>query len=167
MGRLLGITSKIINPEKLYNTIIGIEKILEENGFDDKTNAVLKSVNVPVGVFADKGIKKVDDVVLIITSDEDVFLLSYAQKLIHNNESRIVVVDYNEKIKQNIVFKESIRAIEQTAPNHIALYDKNKINQEFLLPIDLTMMSVNAWKEFVELEPDWLSNVPSVTILKG
>ena len=53
-----------------------------------------------------------------------------------------MVVDCYEKIKQNIVFKDGIRTIEQTAPNHIALYDKNKINQEFFLPIDLTMMSV-------------------------
>ncbi|MDP2385740.1 MAG: cation:proton antiporter [Bacteroidota bacterium] len=167
LGRLLGVTSKIINPEKLYKTITGKEKILEENGFDDKTNAVLKSAKGPVGVFADKGLKKVDVVVLIVTSDEDVFLMHYAQKLISNNESRIAVIDYNGKVKQNTAFKESIRAIEQTAPNHIALYDKSKINQEFLSGTDLTLMSVNAWKEFVEMEPEWFSNVPSVLILKG
>ena len=167
LGRLLGVTSKIINPEKLYKTIIGKEKILEENGFDNKTNTILKSAKSAVGVFADKGLKKVDDVVLIVTSDEDIFLLIYAQKLIYNNETRIVIIDYNGKIKQNTAFKESIRAMEQTAPNHIALYDKNKINQKFLEQIDLTLLSINAWKEFVETEPDWFSSVPSVLILKG
>ena len=93
--------------------------------------------------------------------------MTYAQKLIYNNETRIVIIDYNGKIKQNTAFKESIRAMEQTAPNHIALYDKNKINQKFLEQIDLTLLSINAWKEFVEIEPDWFSSVPSVLILKG
>jgi K+:H+ antiporter len=166
LGRLLGVTSKFINPEKLYNTLTGKEKIIEENGFDDKTNALLRSIKSPVGIFADKGLKKVDDVMLFILSDEDTFLLPYAQKLIHNNESRIMVIDYHEKIKQNTLLKESIRAIEQTAPNHIALYDKNKINQEFLNTIDLMLISLNAWKEFLRIEPDWFSNVPSVLILK-
>jgi len=167
LGRLLGVTSKIINPEKLYKTIIGKEKILEENGFDDKTNSLLNSVKCSVGIFADKGLKKVDDVVLVVTSDDDIFILPYIQKLISNNESRVAVIDYYGKVKQNTTFKESIRAIEQTAPNHIALYDKNKITTQFLAEIDLTLMSSNAWKEFVEAEADWFSSVSSVLILRG
>lgn len=167
LGRLLGITSKIINPEKLFKTIIGKEKILEENGFDDKTNAVLNLTKVPVGVFADKGLKKVNEVLLIVTSDEDVFLLSYAQKLISNNDSRIAIIDYYGKIKHNATFTENIKGIEQTAPNNILLYDKNKIAEQFLSTIDLTIMSVGAWKEFVEMEPEWFSHIPSVLILKN
>ncbi|HTA62024.1 MAG TPA: cation:proton antiporter [Bacteroidia bacterium] len=165
-GRLLGITSKLINPEKLYNTITGKEKIIEENGFDDKTNTILRSIKSPVGVFTDKGLKKVDDVVFFILSDEDAFLLPYAQKLIHNNESRVMVIDYYEKVKQNTTFKESIRAIEQTAPNHIALYDKNKVSNEFLKPIDLMIISLDAWKQFLEIEPEWFSSVPSLLIMR-
>jgi Kef-type K+ transport system membrane component KefB len=165
-GRLLGITSKLINPEKLYNTITGKEKIIEENGFDDRTNTILRSIKSPVGVFTDKGLKKVDDVVLFILSDEDAFLLPYVQKLINNNESRVMVIDYHEKVKNNISFKESIRAIEQTAPNHIALYDKNKVSTEFLKPIDLMIISLDAWKQFLEIEPDWFSSVPSLLIMR-
>lgn len=166
LGRLLGITSKIINPEKLYNTITGKEKILEENGFDDKTNQILKSSKGAVAVLADKGLKKVDDVVMIVTSDEDMFLLPYMQKLIYNNEARISVIDYNEKVKQNTAFKETISATEQAVPNHVALYNRNKISPEFLAQADLTLMSVKSWKEFVETEPEWLSHMPSVLIMK-
>ena len=166
LGRLLGITNKIINPEKLFNSIVGKDKIMEENGFDDKTNAVLKSTKTTVGVFADKGLKKVDDVILIAMTDDDIFLLPYAQKLIYNNESRIVLIDYNDKIKQNTSFKESIRAIEQTAPNHIAIYDKNKMTKEFLKSTDLMIMSKKTWKDLLEIEPEWFSFVPSVLIFR-
>jgi Kef-type K+ transport system membrane component KefB len=166
LGRLLGITSKFINPEKLFNTITGKEKLLADKDFDDKTNVILRSVKSPVGVFVDKGLKKVDDVILIAFSDNDLLLLPYAQKLIHNNESRVSIIDYNEIIKQNAIFKEGIRSIEQTAPNHIALYGREKITKEFLEKKDVMLLGINAWEEFIRLEPEWFSNVPSVLILK-
>jgi Kef-type K+ transport system membrane component KefB len=165
LGKILGITTKIINPEKLYHTLTGTEKIAG-NGFDDRTNAIVRSAKMELGIFADKGLKKVDDVVILVLSNEDEFLISYAQKMIHNNESRVVVIDYNEKIKNNAVFKESIRAIEQKAPNHIALYSQDKLNEEFLQSKDLFLISIDSWRHIVEKEPEWISKVPSVLILK-
>jgi Kef-type K+ transport system membrane component KefB len=165
LGKILGITTKIINPEKLYHTLTGSEKIAG-NGFDDRTNAIVRSAKMELGIFADKGLKKVDDVVILILSNEDEFLISYAQKMIHNNESRVVVIDYNDKIKNNAVFKESIRAIEQQAPNHIALYSQDKLNEEFLQSKDLFLISIDGWRHMVEHEPLWLPKVPSVLILK-
>lgn len=57
LGKLLGFTTKIINPEKLYHTLTGNEKILD-NGFDDRTNAIIRSTKMELGIFADKGLKK-------------------------------------------------------------------------------------------------------------
>lgn len=165
LGKLLGITTKIINPEKLYHTLTGNEKILD-NGFDDRTNAIIRSTKMELGIFADKGLKKVDDVIILVLSNEDDFLMSYAQKMIHNNESRISVIDYNDTIKNYAELKENIRAIEQQAPNHIALFDKVKINETFLQSTDLLLISINAWRHLIETKPDWLAAVPSVLILK-
>lgn len=165
LGRLLGITTKIINPEKLYHTLTGSEKMID-SGFDDRTNAIIRSTKMELGIFADKGLKKVDDVVVLVLSNEDEFLVSYAQKMIHNNDSRVIVIDYNDKIKNNAVFKENIRAIEQQAPNHIAIYTPDKLTETFLQSMDLFMISVDGWKTLLDLEPEWLSKVPSVLILK-
>jgi hypothetical protein len=166
LGRLIGITSKIINPEKLYHTLAGNEKIIGSNGFDDRTNALIRSVKMELGIFLDKGLKKVEDVIILILSNEDEFLMSYAQKMIHNNDSRVMIIDYNEKIKQNIVFKENIRAVEHLAPNHIAVYSNEQMNADFLLNKDLIILSLTAWNYFIENEPDWLANVPSLLIVK-
>ena len=40
------------------------------------------------------------------------------------------------------------------------------MDQELLKSTDLMLMSTNAWKEFLEIEPDWFSNVPSVLSLR-
>ncbi len=166
LGKLIGITSTIINPEKLYNTLTGNEKIIGTNGFDDRTNAIVRSVKTELGIFADKGLKKVEDVIILILGNEDAFLLGYAQKMIHNSEARIMMIDYLDKVKENTVFKENIRAIEQGAPNHIVLYGREKMNAEFLQNKDLLLLSLDAWNYFIEHETDWLENVPSLLILK-
>ncbi|MFN8114998.1 MAG: cation:proton antiporter [Bacteroidia bacterium] len=165
LGKLLGFTTKIINPEKLYHTLTGNEKILD-NGFDDRTNAIIRSTKMELGIFADKGLKKVDDVIILILAKEDEFLINYAQKMIHNNESRISVIDYNDKIKLHPELKESIRSIEQQVPNHIAMFSKEKINQTFLQSTDLLLISIQAWRYLIETKPGWLTDVPSVIILK-
>ena len=99
-------------------------------------------------------------------SISDSFLLIYAQKLIHNNNARVVVLDSTGVIKQNPEIKESIRSIEQIAPNHIALYNENKIDREFLLGQDLMLISLDSWKKAIETQSIWLPQTPSTLILK-
>lgn len=166
LGKLIGITTAIINPEKLFNTLKGQEKIIGNNGFDNRTNAIVKSVKTELGIFADKGLKKVDDVVIVMLNNEDEFLMNYAQKMIHNNESRIMMIDYLDKIKHNLKIKENIRSIEQHAPNHIGLYPKETMTADFLKNKDIILLSLGAWNYFIENEPDWIAYVPSLLILK-
>jgi Kef-type K+ transport system membrane component KefB len=166
LGRLLGITSQIINPEKLFKTITGRENSIVNNGFNNRTNAIIRSAKMELGIFADKGLKKVEDVIILILSEDDGFLIEYAQKMIHNNEARVVVIDHHEKIKQNPVLKESIRAIEQNAPGHIALYDKTTLTGDLLQSKDLLLLSLQAWKHIIATDPAWLFSLPSLLILK-
>ncbi|MBL7911531.1 MAG: cation:proton antiporter [Bacteroidia bacterium] len=166
LGKIIGITTTIINPEKLFNTLAGNEKIIGNNGFDNRTNAIVRSVKMELGIFADKGLKKVDDVVIIMLNNEDEFLMNYAQKMINNNASRIMIIDYYDKIKQSLTIKETIRAIEHHAPNHIALYPKENLTADFLQNKDLGLLSLGAWNYFIENEPEWLAHVPSLLILK-
>lgn len=166
LGRLLGVTTRIINPEKLYNTLTGKEKMIENNGFDDRTNSIIRSVKTELGIFADKGLKKPEHVTLLVMQEEDQFLMSYAQKMIHNTSSRVSVIDYQERIKNNAGFKENVRAVEQNAPGHMAMYPASKMGEDFLQSQDLLIMSLGAWKQIVATEPGWLFYTPSLLILK-
>lgn len=58
LGRVLGFTTRIINPEKLYDTITGKEKLFDTSAFDDRTRYLLKTSRVPVGIFIDKDFEK-------------------------------------------------------------------------------------------------------------
>ena len=166
LGKILGFTSNIINPEKLYDKITGKEKLFDNNVFDERTKQIIKSTKVPVGILLDKGLEKIETIFIPIFSISDSFLLIYAQKLIHNSEVRVIVLDASGTIKQNPELKEAIRSIEQIAPNHIALYEEQKIENIVLEQQDLIILSIDSWKKVLESESSWLSNTPSVLIIK-
>jgi len=166
LGKILGITTRFINPEKLLNTLTGKEKIMNENGFDDRTNAIIKSVKTELAIFADRGLKRLDTIIILIFSLEDEALISYAQKMIYNNNSTILFVDLNNIVKQNPFFKEKIRALEQQVSNHVALFTKEVINEKLLDDADLLLMHLSTWKELLIQEPEWMKRVPSLLIIK-
>jgi len=166
LGKILGFTTKIINPERLYDTITGREKLFENTVFDEHTKHIIRLSKVPVGILIDKELEKVEHVFLPIFSLSDSFLLVYAQKLIHHNDAKVIILDATGVIKQNPELKETIRSIEQIAPNHIALYNEKKIEKDFLDHQDLMLISFDSWKKAVETQSIWLSNTPSVLIIK-
>jgi Kef-type K+ transport system membrane component KefB len=166
LGRILGFTTKIINPEKLINQVTGKENLYDNYPFDERTKQILNRCKITTGVLVDKGYKKLEQVIIPIFLKEDVFLLSFAQKLIKNSDAQIVIMDLKDVIKKDMAIKEEIRRIEQSAPNHISVSSDKQVEREFLKKQDLLLISIESWKHLVEDNSRWLSNIPSTLILK-
>lgn len=167
LGRVLGFTTRIINPDVLLDTFRGKDNIFEDDPFDDNTRHILTNVKIPVGVLIDKNLHKLNTIILPIYSNEDVFLMEYAQKLIHNNDSQLIIVDMNHQIQNNFTLKELIRSIEQVKPNHISLIEKAEIDYDLLQQQDLVLISLGSWKRLLEARKKWLKYLPSVLIVKS
>ena len=166
LGRILGFTTKLINPERLYETITGKEPLFENTVFDERTRQLIKNAKLPVGIVIDKELDKVENVFLPIFSIHDSFLLVYAQKLIHHSNARVIIIDSSGIVKTHPELKESIRMIEQVAPNHISLQTEPRLEKEFMSQQDLMLISHDSWRKAVETQSLWLTNTPSVLILK-
>jgi len=166
LGKILGFTTRIINPEKLLNQVTGKESLFENSPFDEGTNAILNKSKVPVGVLIDKDFTSANKVFVPVFSDADAFLIKFAQKLIKNSESQISLLDVSGHIKNNAELKEKIRAIEQTAPNHISVQSEKIIDKELLSQQELMLVSMESWKKLVDSKSLWLSNIPSTLIIK-
>lgn len=54
MGKVLGFTIRIINPDKLINTVTGKENIIGSSRFDEGTRQIISKSQIPVGIFIDK-----------------------------------------------------------------------------------------------------------------
>jgi pyruvate/2-oxoacid:ferredoxin oxidoreductase alpha subunit len=121
---------------------------------------------VPVGILIDKNFEKTDRVFIPVFHASDLYLIKYAQKLIHNAGSQITIIDAAGEVKNNTEIKEAIRAIEQNAPNHITIASDKTIEKEFLQTQDLMLISFDSWKKLIDSRNVWLNSSPTTLIIK-
>lgn len=163
LGRILGFTTQIINPEKLLNTVTGKEKLIGSSLIDNNTRQLLARTQTPVGILIDKKFEKCDQVFILITSENDDYLISYAQKLIHNAGSQISILDLSEKNKTQAV-KERIRLIEHNAPNHVRLVSPEYIDESFITKQNLIIVGLDSFDRLFQLNKNWIEKTPSILI---
>lgn len=156
LGKILGITSKIINPENLLNTFTGKEKLFESNYFDDKTQAIISKTDAPLGVFVDKNLTKTNNISVILFNNEDQFLLEYVKRLKKNSSAKISIFDTYEVVNEsNKVVHENVKIVHSS-----------KLEKDFLKEQDLLILSMDSWKKLIDTRSVWLNNTPSLLILK-
>jgi hypothetical protein len=114
----------------------------------------------------DKDLTKVEQVIIPIFRAEDTFLLDYAQKMIYNNNSQIMILDVNENLNNNFVLKSALNSLEQKYPQNVTLINNRIIKKDFLAKLDLMIISVESWKILLDKYSIWLRRVPSVLIFK-
>ena len=166
LGKVIGLTTRIINPDRLIDKFTGKEGLFENSPFDERTRQIISRTKMPIGILIDKELQQVSRVFIPIFSSEDSFLIDYAQKLIYNNNSEIVLLDVNGHLNTNFVMKSAIDSLEQKYPNNIGLIADKIVRKEFLDQQDLMLISIGSWKQLVDSRSTWLSSVPSVLILK-
>lgn len=166
LGTVFGFTTRIINPERLIGTLAGRERFFEKAILEERNRRILRASKLPVGIFVDKGFEKISKVLIPIFTTSDSFLIFYAQKFIHNSDASVVILDKQGLVKQHHELRETIRLIEQTAPNHIAVYDDSALSKEFMASCDLLVISLDSWTTAVEQESKWISEAPSSFIVK-
>ncbi|MCV9932149.1 cation:proton antiporter [Flavobacterium sp. LS1R47] len=166
LGKVIGFTTRIINPDRLIDKFTGKEGLFQNSPFDERTRLIVSKTKMPLGILIDKELQSVNQVFIPIFNVEDTFLIDYAQKLIFNNDSHIMILDVNGNIETNFVIKSAISTLEQKFPKNISMMNDRIIKKEFLDKQDLMIISLESWKALVDSRSTWLSNVPSVLIIK-
>jgi Kef-type K+ transport system membrane component KefB len=167
LGKVLGFTTRIINPDRLLDKFTGKEGLFENSPFDDRTRFIISKSKKPLGILVDKDLSNVDDVFVPIVTPEDVFLLDYAQKLIYNSQATVTFLDVNNHVKSNFVLEKAIAALQQSyGPDKVTVIREDEMKAGLMAKQDLMMVSLESWKQLVDAQSLWLSTVPSVLILK-
>jgi len=165
LGKILGYTTRIVNPDRLIQRVAGKEKIYGNLPFDDRTQNILSGSKVPVGIYVDKNTGDFNQVIVPFYSERDDFIVEYIQRLIKNSGAQVTVADPAGIIRKHIEIKETIRAIEQEAPNHIAVNSEKEIDEQFIKQFQLRVISTEGWKKLVDSRTPWLNQTPSILIL--
>jgi hypothetical protein len=166
LGKVLGFTTRIINPDRLIDKFTGKEGLFENSPFDERTRQIISKSKMPIGILVDKDLQDVNQVFIPIFGAEDAFLMDYAQKLIFNNNSNVSILDSNGQIKNNFLIENAIATLENKYPNNLNLVNERIMKKEFLNQQDLMIISLESWKNLVDSRSVWLTNVPSVLIIK-
>ena len=166
LGKILGYTTRMVNPDRLIQKVSGKEKLFSNSPFDERTQKILSNCKVPVGIYVDKNRTNCDRIFVPFYTEKDGFLIEYIQRLIKNSEAQFIVTDPEGVIKRHTEIKEAIRAIEQEAPNHITLNQEKMIDEQSLQEFGLMLISSDGWKKLVDSGSSWLSHTPSILILQ-
>ena len=166
LGRILGYTTRIVNPDRLMQKVAGKEKLFGNSPFDDRTQTILSNAKVPVGIFVEKNVESFDQIVVLMYEENDLSLIKYVKRFIKNSEAQVTVADTTDLIKTNTEIKEAFRAIEQEAPNHITWNNEPTIDEQFIRNFQLMVISANGWKRLVDSRCSWLNQTPSILILR-
>jgi Kef-type K+ transport system membrane component KefB len=166
LGKVIGFTTRIINPDRLIDKFTGKEGLFENSPFDERTRQIIAKTKMPLGILIDKDLQNVKEIFVPIFNSEDAFLIDYAQKLIVNNDSQMMVLDANGHIGSNFVIQSAINSLQLKYPENITLMEDRIIKKEFLSKQDLMIISFESWKSLVNSRSIWLSRVPSVLILR-
>ncbi len=166
LGKVLGFTTRIINPDRLIDKFTGREGLFENSPFDERTRQIISKTSMPLGILIDKDLQNAHQVFIPIFSAEDSFLIDYAQKLIFNNNSEIMVLDVNGQVSTNFVINSALDSLAKKYPQNITLMTEKIIKKDFLAKQDLMIISIESWKALVDSRSIWLSRVPSVLIIK-
>ncbi|MFM9824888.1 cation:proton antiporter [Flavobacterium sp.] len=167
LGKVLGFTSRIINPDRLLDKFTGKEGLFQNSPFDERTRQIISKTKIPLGILVDKEMQQVNQVFIPIFTTEDAFLIDIAQKLVYNNNSNIVILDVNGHVDSNFILQSAVKSLIEKYTNNITLMNEKIIKKEFLSTQDLMIISIESWKSLVDSRSIWLSKVPSVLIMKN
>jgi hypothetical protein len=166
LGKILGFTTRIINPDRILDKFTGKEGLFENSPFDDRTRLIISKSKMPLGIFIDKDLTIVSEVFVPVFTPEDAFLIDYAQKLIYNSNSKITILDINSQINSNFILETAINGLENKYPNNVSFLNESDLKAGFLAQQNLMLISLESWKKLVDSQSVWLSTIPSVLIIK-
>jgi hypothetical protein len=167
LGKVIGFTTRIINPDRLIDKFKGKEGLFENSPFDERTRQIVTRTKTPLGILIDQDFEKLDTIFVPIIKSDDVVLIDYVQKMIFNNNSKINFLDTNGFIKNNFVMQSAVATLLQKFPANITVVTEGDLNNAFFQEQDLTLISLESWKSIIDNNVSWLDEVSSVLIMKS
>ena len=166
LGKILGFTTRIINPDRLLDKFIGKEGLFENSPFDERTRQIISKTKTPLGILINKDLNEINAVFVPVLSTDDAFVFDYISKLIFNNDSKITILDSYGLTTENEKINTVVGNLKRDYPENINVVTENNLTAGFLAQQNLMMVSLDSWKKLLDSQNVWLPTVPSVLILK-
>ncbi|PXV63173.1 Kef-type K+ transport system membrane component KefB [Dysgonomonas alginatilytica] len=169
LGQFLGLSTKLLRfPAHLFSFLKKNKRVTNRDvlSLGDGTHSVLKNSNLSVGIFIDRGLTEIKNVIVPILDEDDIFVGDFMERLTQNSYVRITLWDAIGLMDKSIEFVKSVRGIKAVNPYLFQLWNNNiPIDVDIFKKHDLLMVSLKSWKNLRERYPSWEKDVPSTLIL--
>ncbi|MFD2744561.1 MULTISPECIES: cation:proton antiporter [Sphingobacterium] len=162
LGKVIGFTTNLINPEKLFST----KGAVFSNKFYERTNRLLSKVDIPVGVLIDKGLDKIDQIIVPILFKEDLFLLAYVEKLIGGNpQAKVILWDVDANFTNSELLAKT--DVAHNAISHrITIHRGEPFVGEMLVKQRLMVISLVSWETLLQHKRKLNIDSPSELVIR-
>jgi Kef-type K+ transport system membrane component KefB len=126
--------------ERYFKPLEAAESLFVSNELlKDKTKTFIEEAHCPVGVFINRGFERASRVLVILRSDEDEYLLPYAETLLKSTSGTMNILDLSKK----------------------------EITAELLGRHNFMIISYHTWENISEERRDTLQHIPSTLIISN
>ena len=131
----------------------------------DKTKMFIEQTQCPVGVFINRDFEWADKVLLILDSEEDLYLLPYAHTLLKTTNGSVAILDRThpeDSGHENI--KNQLALFSESVPTANVLSERD-ITASLLNQYDFMLISYLTWNDASENYKEALQLMPSTLII--
>jgi Kef-type K+ transport system membrane component KefB len=145
----------------------GSKSLFSADVLGGKVKNYLEDAHCQVGVLVDKDFHVATKILVPLQDNGDLFLISFAERFIQNNNAKVVLYDPNRLLKTNMIFNMATEKVNGENPESISVYESHQLTTDYLQDFDLVLVSYSQWKDFSRQKASWINHTPSVLILKS
>ncbi|HEY0742702.1 MAG TPA: cation:proton antiporter [Chryseosolibacter sp.] len=131
-----------------------------------RVRSFLEEARCHVGVLVDRDFEVADRLLVHLQDFNDLFLISFAERFIQNNNAKVTISDPNRLIKTNTIFSMAVEKVNSENKGSVGIHDNHSLPLDFLNSFNLVLVSYSGWRDLTKSRENWLPQSPSVLILK-
>jgi len=136
----------------------------------NQTGGVLREIlerknSCDVCVLMDKGFNLANNILILNSPDDDLFLMKYGEAFIRQNPAVVKVFDFRNLAYytiQTVDYDNFILVEEQNKEWNTIVNDK-----KYIFSFDLVIIGLNHWVSLISSKVNWVNELPSILIVKN
>lgn len=144
----------------------GSRSVFNADVVGGKVRNYLEETRCQVGVLVDKDFEVADRILVMLHDFSDLFLISFAERFVQNNNAKVVISDPGRLVKMNTIFRMAVEKINHENGDRIEVVEGHSHQEDFFSKFNLLLISYSNWKLVNRQRETWVSYFPSTLILK-
>lgn len=161
------VEKEVIQTNKRINFDImllgGSRPLFTDDKIGGRVRYLIQHIDPAVGVFIDKGFKKIDNLLILLSQPKDAFLLKYTKRFLYNPQNKLSIAAQSESVLSE---SEVLKFIDMDIDQRISFLGfMPNAPKDSYQSYDLAVISLEFWEGLRLQKTTWLNLFPSILII--